>query len=112
MDIQLTGADRRALRALGNALKPTVFVGKDGVSDEVLGALESAHRSAELIKLKVLDTCPIHRKEVGVDLADRSGSEVVQVLGRTILLYRRHPEEPRISLPSAPLPGTAPPEEE
>jgi len=103
MASSLTGADRRALRALGNRLKPTVFVGKDGVSDEVLGAIDSAHHAAELVKLKVLDTCPLHRKEVGEELAARSASEVVQVLGRTVLLYRRHPEKPRISLPSAPL---------
>jgi RNA-binding protein len=109
MSTPLTGADRRVLRALGNALKPTVFVGKDGVSEEVLGAIDSAHRTAELVKLKVLDTCPLHRKEVGEELAGRSGSDVVQVLGRTVLLYRRDPEKPKISLPSAPLPD--PPEE-
>ncbi len=104
--MELTGADRRTLRALGNTLKPTVFIGRDGVSDDVLEAIEAAHRGAELIKVKVLDTCTRHRKEVAGELESRSGSEFIQLLGRTVLLYRRHPDEPRISLPSHPLPGS------
>ena len=100
----LTGADRRALRALGNGLKPTVFVGKDGVSGDVLRAVIEANRTSELLKVKVLEGCPLDRHEAARELDQRSGLTVVQVLGRTILLFRRHPENPRISLPSAPLP--------
>jgi len=107
--MELTGADRRALRALGNALKPLIFIGKRGVTDDILDAIRSAHEHEELIKLKVLDNCPVDRKEVGRDLERRSGSSLVQVLGRTILLFRRHPDKPAISLPSSPLPsGPAP----
>lgn len=103
--MELTGADLRSLRALGNRLEVTVTVGKDGVSDAVLAALDEAHHGAELVKLRVLDTCPLHRKEVAAILRERSGSEMVQLLGRTVLLYRRDPEHPGISLPSMPLSG-------
>ncbi len=102
--MNLTGADKRALRAMGNGLKATVFVGKQGVTGEVLATLDEAHRHAELIKARVLDTCPLDRKAAAAELDARSDSTVVQVLGRTILLYRRHPEEPKIPLPSSPLP--------
>jgi len=100
--MELTGADRRALRALGNGVKPTVFVGKEGVSEAVHEAIDEAHGSAELLKLRVLDTCPLHRKDVAEVLGASGRSTVIQLLGRTILLYRRHPEEPKITLPSAP----------
>lgn len=103
--MELTGADRRSLRGLGNRLEATVFVGKDGVSDAVLAAIDEAHHGAELVKVRVLDTCPLHRKEVAALLEERSGSHLVQLLGRTVLLYRRDPETPKIPLPSMPLPG-------
>jgi RNA-binding protein len=109
--MELTGADRRALRAMGNGLKPLIFIGKRGVTEDILDAIRSAHAHEELIKLKVLDTCPDDRKQVGRDLEKRSGSALIQVLGRTILLFRRHPEKPVISLPSSPLPSGPAPEE-
>ncbi len=99
----LTGADKRALRALGNGLKATIYIGKQGVSEDILQAIVDAHEHAELIKLKVLDTCPVDRHEAAAALEERSGSLLVQVLGRTILLFRRHPKKPLISLPSSPL---------
>lgn len=101
--MNLTGKDRRTLRALGNTLKVTVTVGREGPTPAVLAALDDAHRSEELVKLRVLDTCEMDRKEVAAQLDAETDSQVVQVLGRTLLLYRRHPERPRISLPSAPI---------
>ena len=101
--MNLKGADRRVLRAMGHGLKPTVTIGKEGVSDAVLAAIDTAHASAELFKVKVLETCPQDRREVAEELEQRSDSAVVQVLGRTILLYRRNADEPRIGLPSYPL---------
>lgn len=102
--MNLTGADRRALRALGNQLKPTIFIGKQGITDEIVEAVREAHEHEELLKIRVLDTCPLPRKKAAEELEARSGSALVQVLGRTLLLYRRHPETPRIALPSHPLP--------
>ncbi len=101
--MQLTGADKRALRALGNPLKPVVFVGKEGVTPSVLTAITEAHAGAELIKLRVLDNCATPRKQVALELDAASESSLVQILGRTILLYRRHPEKPVLSIPSAPV---------
>jgi RNA-binding protein len=106
--MELKGSDRRVLRGLGHELKPCVTIGKDGVSAHVLEAIDGAHASSELIKVKVLDTCAQDRHDVAEELQQRSGSEVVQLLGRTVLLYRRDPDEPRIALPSAPLPGRRP----
>jgi RNA-binding protein len=96
----LTGADKRTLRALGNGLKVTIYIGKQGLSEDVLQAIADAHEHAELLKLKVLETCPLDRHEAAAALEEHSGSQLVQVLGRTILLFRRDPENPKISLRS------------
>lgn len=101
--MELTGADKRVLRGMGNTLDPTIMIGKDGVSPSVLSAIAEAHEHRELLKIRVLDNCPLHRKEVARLLERESGSSLVQLLGRTILLFRRHPTEPKISLPSSPV---------
>ncbi len=98
----LSGKDRRFLRALGHHLKPVVQVGKDGVSDAAAKAADQALRDHELIKVKVGESCPLERQEAAEALAQATGAEIAQLLGRTILLYRPDPEEPGIRLPKAP----------
>ncbi len=96
--VVLTGKQRRRLRALGHHLKPVVMVGKEGVSDAVVGAVEQAIEAHELIKLKVLESAPESVSSTAVVLAERSGAALVQVLGRTVLLYRPDESSPRIIL--------------
>jgi RNA-binding protein len=95
----LSGKQRRFLRGLGNRLKPTVNVGKGGVSPELLRAIEDAFSNQELIKIKLERGCPIDRKEVGPALARDTDSYLVQILGQTVLLYRQDEENPTIRLP-------------
>ena len=96
----LRGKQRRFLRGLGVGMKPTLHVGKDGVTDAVLAAVEHEVVDRELIKVRLLETIEGDRKEIARDLAERTGTELVQVLGRTLLLWRRNPEEPKIELPA------------
>ena len=95
----LTGKQRRHRRGLGHALTPVAQVGKGGVSDAVVAAIDAALADHELIKIKLLETLDLDREVAAASLADRTGSEVAQVLGRTVLLYRADPEDPRIHLP-------------
>lgn len=95
----LTGKQRRALRALGHALTPVVQLGKGGISPALVGAVDEALATHELIKVKVLDTAELDRHDAATKLAAETMSEVAQVLGNTILLYRPDPMEPRIELP-------------
>lgn len=95
----LTGKQRRALRALGHALTPVVQLGKGGISPALVGAVDEALAHHELIKIKVLDTAELDRHDAATQLATETKSEVAQVLGNTILLYRPDPMEPRIELP-------------
>lgn len=95
----LTGKQRRHLRGLGHALEPVLQVGKGGVTDAVIAAADDALLTHELIKVRRGSECPTDRDEVGAALAAGTGAEVVQRLGRTLLLYRPHPETPRLQMP-------------
>ncbi|MCK6526178.1 YhbY family RNA-binding protein [Myxococcota bacterium] len=96
----LTGRQRRHLRALGHHRPVALQFGKEGVSDAAVAALDLALGHHELVKLKLGPSFEGERGEAAEELARRTSSAVVQVLGRTVLLYRRHPEEPRIELPA------------
>ena len=75
-------------------------IGKEGVTPEAAQSLEDAFRTRELLKVKVLEAAPEDADETGAALADLvTDAHLVQVIGRTIVLYRRHPEQPEIRLP-------------
>ena len=95
----LRGKQRRYLRGLGVNLKPVVFLGKAAITEAVLAEIETALESHELIKIKLQESVEGDRKTVAAELSERSGAELVQVLGRTVLLYRRNDEEPVLELP-------------
>ncbi len=92
---------RRQLRAAGHHLSSIVQVGKEGVTEAVLRQLSDALDHHELVKLKVGSESPEDRFEVADALAERAEAQVAQVLGRTILVYRKHPEKPRFEAGSA-----------
>lgn len=95
----LRGKQRRYLRGLGHHLDPVVLVGKEGVSDGLVGAADAALVTHELIKVRLGESAGEDRHGLAEELAARTQSELVQVLGRTALLYRARPEEPTIRLP-------------
>jgi RNA-binding protein len=97
----LPGAALRHLRALGHDRKPVVQIGKEGVTDALVRAASSALLTHELIKVKVLSEAPVDRKDAANELASKTKAVLAQVLGRTFLLYRRHPKKPKIVLPKA-----------
>ena len=95
----LSGKAIRHLRALGHHLSPIVQIGKDGITDAVVAATREALRVHELVKIKVGGEAPVERTEAGAELAERAGAVLAQTLGRTVLLYKRHPSAPKIELP-------------
>ena len=96
----MTGKQKRYLRALAHPLKPVVNLGKQGFSQETRREIEVQLLDHELIKLKVLDNCPFTKKECADELSRAKSLEVVQVIGKTLVLYCPHPDEPEIELPS------------
>ena len=95
----ITGRAARHLRALGHELAPVVHVGKEGITDALVAATSAALLTHELIKVRIQSEAPVDRKQAAAELAERTGSGLAQVLGRTFLLYKRHPKKPRIVLP-------------
>jgi RNA-binding protein len=98
-DFAMTGKQRRFLRGLGHHLDPVVQVGKEGLSEGLVGALDAALLQHELIKVKLGEATGSDRRTIGAALAEAAGGELVQVLGRTVLIYRRRAEDPVIQLP-------------
>ena len=80
-------------------MDPIVHVGKGGMAATIIKQADDALTARELIKGKVLETAPETAREAADALAEAVGAEVVMTIGRTFVLYRRHPEEPTIMLP-------------
>lgn len=95
---ELTGRQRRHLRKLGHELHPIVLVGQRGVSDNLIENVAAGLLAHELIKVKVHDGEAL--EETAATLCEATGAHLAQTIGKTILLYKPHPEEPRIQLPS------------
>ncbi len=91
--MSLTGKEKSNLRADGNTLKPEVWIGKEGISEGTLQAIENSFRTKELIKIKLQESFPEDTREAGKKLSEKAGAELVQVIGNTILLYRPLPEK-------------------
>ncbi|HSP77939.1 MAG TPA: ribosome assembly RNA-binding protein YhbY [Myxococcaceae bacterium] len=88
----LTGKQRRMLRGMGHHLEPVVIVGQAGVTEGVIAAVEQALHDHELIKVKINEG-PETRQEAAQRLAEGTGAELAQLLGRTALLFKKRQED-------------------
>ncbi len=91
---RLSGAERRWLRGRAHHLKPVTHLGKAGLTDPAVAAVDDALTARELIKIRLLDTAA-GRWEVAAELEQRLACEVVGVIGHVLILFRRHPEPDR-----------------
>ncbi|NJD37267.1 MAG: ribosome assembly RNA-binding protein YhbY [Geobacter sp.] len=97
----LTGKQKRHLRGLGHSLKPVLLIGKNELEEGFIKEADAALACHELVKVKVLENCLLDRREAAEGLAEATGAEIAQVLGKTFLLYRPA-EKPVIVLPVNP----------
>lgn len=97
----LNSKQRAFLRSKANSEEPVLHLGKGGLSEPLLRQAEDALAARELIKGKVLETAPFSSREAAKQVAQAVCAEVVQVIGRTFVLYRRNQKEPKIQLPKA-----------
>lgn len=93
---ELTGRQRKRLRGVAHAFDPVVHVGGAGVTDAVLAELERALLSHELIKVRMHD--PEDKRALAAEMADRTGAALCGLVGHVAILYRPHPETPRVRL--------------
>ncbi len=97
----LTSKQRAYLRSLSNNLEPIVHAGKSGISDAMIKQADDALAAREIIKGKVLETAPQSARETAETIAAAVGAVVVQVVGRTFVLFRQKEKESQITLPRA-----------
>lgn len=91
MTIALTGAEKKRMRGEAQRLKPMVHIGKHGISDALLRSLDEALTHHGLVKVK-FDEFKDKRKELAPQLAEKSRSELIALVGNVVVLYRPKPE--------------------
>ncbi len=85
----MTGKERAALRAQANTLEPLFQIGKAGVNPAVIAQTQTAYNTKELIKIKVLlESSPVSAREAAGILAEKTNSDIIQVIGGVIVLFR------------------------
>ncbi len=97
----MTTKQRAYLKGLAANLEPVFQIGKSGLTPEVTQAVREAFNTRELIKLSVLRNCMEDPQQIAGFIADRTGSLVVQVIGRKIVLYKESRDHKKIELPES-----------
>lgn len=95
----LTGKQKRFLRSKAHHLKPIFQVGKIGVNDNMVEQISDALEKRELLKVSVLQNCLEETDVIAEKLARRTNSHIVQIIGHSIVLYKRSEKNPTIQLP-------------
>jgi RNA-binding protein len=97
---ELKGSQRKYLRGVAHAYKPLVQIGKEGLSESVIDAIDTALEAHELIKVKIAAEREERERFVPL-IEERASCDCVGTVGRMAILYRRHsdPEKRKISLP-------------
>ena len=88
----MKGRERAELRAEAHHLSPSVHVGHHGLTPAVIGSLDDALRTHELVKVKLGNKDDVKPKDVANSLALATNSAVVQVIGSTATLFRENPD--------------------
>ncbi len=99
---ELTAKQKKYLKGLGHKLSPLILIGKEDISEGLIEATQKELLHHELIKVKVGNNSGITKQEAAQTLPGLTQSSLVQLIGKTLLLYRKNPKRPkekRISLP-------------
>lgn len=95
----MTSKQRAYLKSLASNITPLFQIGKSNLTPEVTNAVAEAFQTHELIKISVLKSAEENPGEMAQALAERTGSEVVHVIGRKIVLYKENKDNKQIILP-------------
>ena len=97
--VPLTGKQKSHLRSLAHALKAVVQIGHQGVTDGVVAALDAALDRHELIKVKISAEAELDAADIAPSIEKATHSQLAQIIGHTLVLYRRRNDSPKIKLP-------------
>ncbi len=93
LNLTLSTKEKKQFRSLGHHLKPEVWIGKEGISPGAIHTLQNSFHTKELVKIKILENCPLKKSDIARQLSTATSAEIVQILGNMILLYRPLPED-------------------
>ena len=91
----ITTKQRAQLRALANSAETILQIGKGGITDAAVAQADGALEARELIKGRVLDNAPMNAREAVTELAEKTGADIVQVIGTRFSLYRARKKNPQ-----------------
>lgn len=94
----LNSKQRAYLRGIASTYETIFQIGKAGISENLIQQVNDALHKRELIKLRVLDNSMLSSREAAEEIAEKTHSEVVQVIGSRFVLFKRNPQEPVIDL--------------
>ncbi|MCE0455057.1 ribosome assembly RNA-binding protein YhbY [Staphylococcus haemolyticus] len=95
----LTGKQKRYLRSLAHNLDPIFQIGKSGINENMIAQIDDTLENRELIKIHVLQNNFDDKNELAVALSNATKSEIVQVIGSMIIIYRESVDNKEITLP-------------
>ena len=95
----MTTKERAYLKGLAANLEPVFQIGKAGLTPEVTEAVRETFNTRELVKLAVLKNCMEDPVQIADMLSGRTKSQVVQVIGKKIVLYKESKDHKKINLP-------------
>ncbi|CAC96755.1 ribosome assembly RNA-binding protein YhbY [Listeria innocua] len=95
----LTATQKRFLRKEAHTIQPIFQVGKGSVSPNLIIQVKEALEARELIKISILQNCEEDKQTVAEKISTRAGADIVQVIGRTIILYKQSVNKQQIKLP-------------
>lgn len=95
----MTSKQRAYLRGQANTLDSIFQIGKTGLSENLLKQLSDALEARELIKITTLETAPSSAKELAIEISNQINTEIIQVIGNKITLFRQKKKDSRYNLP-------------
>lgn len=94
----LNSRQRAQLRAMANSMETIFQIGKSGVGENIIKQADEALEARELIKLRILESCPLSVRDAAEEIAAGVGADVVQVIGTRFILYRESKDNKQIKL--------------
>lgn len=97
---KLSSKQRAYIRALAHQLSPIVYIGKEGITEQVIDSITKAFNRREVVKIKVLENAPETSLESSKIISEKLEElNLVAIIGRIIIFYREHPQNPKVVLP-------------
>ena len=102
-ELSLSNRQKQFLKGLAHHMSPIVQIGKDGLSPGIVALIKKELLQHELIKIKIADNSGLEKKDTAAQVAQLSASTMVQLIGKTIVLFKANPKRPKdkqIKLPA------------